>query len=57
MPFYVTICGQVGDGPVMRRTVSVGYAIGVWRGFFPAIYNSSASSPFVVGDKKVWVEL
>lgn len=50
----MTIYGQKGDGPIMSRRVTVGYALYCWRQYFRAIRSARKSNPVVVDDMKVW---
>ena len=52
----ITVYGQIGDGPIMIRQVSIALFFASWGIWAAYILNAREDSPFVVGDRKVWVE-
>ena len=52
----VTVYGQIGDGPIMRRRVHITYFLVFWGRFSQYILDARKDTPFVVGDRKVWID-
>lgn len=51
------VYGQVGDGPIMTRTVSVAAFVTAWGRWARAVASATASRPLVMRDRKVWTEV
>lgn len=57
MSTLIIIYGRQGDGPVMRRVISLTGAYAIWGRFLAAILAATEAEPLVVGDKTVWSEV
>lgn len=51
------VYGQIGDGPVLTRTVTLRELVEEWGRYSMAVFHARRSHPLVVGDRRVWIEL